>query len=278
MGFIKAIAGSIYSPAFYADALKKGLDRALGYFLLLALLLSAFTTAPLVYSFAREGQPEIKKIVTNIVDYYPSELEVKIRNGQVTTNIKEPYMIPIPKDSSSDQISNIIVIDTTTPFSLSKFNEYSTLAWLSKDIIYLKGERNEFRAYPLTDVENFTVNKAQLQKLADTVSPWISVLVPIVGVFIFIGMLFVYAFRLVYMFFLALCIYLLTRLMKRPLTYKNSYKIGLYAITLSLIIEIFQRFEPSIRIPFLFTIVALAVVFINLKSHGLPPANKGKTK
>ncbi len=265
MGFLQSVKNSIYSPNFYEKLLTKSLGRSFLYFFLLIFLFTAFRTGPIIYSFAKEGQPEIEKMLSGIVDHFPANLEVKIQKGLVTTNAQEPYFIPFPSSSESEDFENLIVIDTKNPFSVDQFDKYSTIAWLSRDSIYVKGSGSEFRAYALSDIEDLTINRDAALNLKTALTPWLAALTPIVGFFAFVAIFVGYSFRLIYLFFLALCIFLIAKLMNKPLLYSQSYKIGMHAMTLGFFVEILQHFIGLNSIPFLFTLVALAVFYINFQ-------------
>ena len=266
ISFFRKIWWSIYSPEFYSQVLTKGRGKAFGYFFILISILTLISAVPPIYGLATGFQPEIKKILSQASSKYPTELEVKIKNGTVTTNVSEPYFIQSPSNNKQKENYNLAVIDTTTPFSVTQFDNYKSYVWISKDAIYTKSQGNELKVYSLSKVEDLTVNKKMIDSLYSKITPWLVVVVPILSVFLIIGLFIGYTFRLVYLFFLALCIFLLAKVLKRQLSYGDSYTIGIYAMTLSLLIGIVQFYIRELHIPFLFTIVALVVVAINLRT------------
>ena len=87
-----------------------------------------------------------------------------------------------------------------------------------------------------------------------------------------------HVFRLLFLVFLAFLIWLLTKMMKKDKTYGQSYKIGLYAMTLGLILEVIFDFVHFSGFPFMFTIITLGVVAINLNPAPLAPAKTAPVK
>lgn len=244
---------------------------------MLIALLSVVSAIIPIYTIVTTFQPEMKNILNKASTMYPKELEVKVKNGIVTTNVEEPYFIKAPSDeNTSTDGANLIVIDTHTPFSVSQFDNYKSFAWVSKDAVYARSQRNELKVYSLSKIDDLMINKNKVDELFAKVSPWLVVVTPILSVFIIVGLFIGYVFRLVYLFFLALCIFLMTKIMKRPISYGQSYTVGLYGMTLSFLVGILQFFIKELQIPFLFTIIALVVVAINLRS--VPSKNPAKSK
>jgi len=267
MGFLKTIRNSIYSPSFYVSIPQKKLSSAMGYFFLLILLVTVVESISPIWSFSTVGQTEIKKFVDKVKNFYPSELVVKIQKGKVSTNVPEPYYIPLPEytGKTAQDASNLVVIDTKTPFSIDQFNQYKTIAWVTKDSVITKNE-GKIQINDLSKVSNMTIDKTFVATIINKVSPWVNIIAPLAIAGILLGLYLLHIFRLVYLFFLALAIWLLTKLIKKPLSYGNSYKTGLYAMTLGFIVEIILGFTKQIGFVFMFTIIALIIVLVNILS------------
>jgi len=264
MGFLKTIRNSIYSPDFYASIPQKKLGSAIGYFFLLILFVTAIQSIFPVWSFLTVGQTEIKKFVNEVKNIYPSALVIKIQKGKVSTNAQEPYFIHLPgnKNKSAADNFNLVVIDTKTPFSVNQFNQYRTFAWITEDSVFTKSD-NQIKANDLSKTSNVTIDKVLVSSLINRFSPWVNLITPLAIIGILLGIYLLHVFRLVYLFFLAALIWILTKLLKKPLSYGNSYKTGLYAMTLGLFAEALLGFFKLTGFSFMFTLISLAVVLIN---------------
>lgn len=269
MNFFNNILAAINSPAFYSTVPQNGFGKALKYFLLLALCLTIITSVPIIINIVGNTQGEVVKAVNETSNFYPDELEIKIDKGRVSTNVNEPYFIKIPRSlNSNNKESNLLVIDTNTPFSASKFNEYKTAVWLTKDSVFYQGQNtSEIKAYDLSKIDNFTVNKDLINSLADKIKPWIKFVAPVLSIAILIGVYISYDFKLFYLLFLALIILVLSKILKKDLSYWNAYKLGLYGMTLGLIIDTFLGLTSGFihfkGFPFMFTLISLGVIYIN---------------
>lgn len=264
MSFLKTVKNSIYSPEFYTSIPQKRLLSAIGYFLLLSLFLTIIQSAIPILKFSTTGQTEIKKFVNKVTDIYPSELEIKIQKGKVSTNMQEPYFIPFQFDTDkAKNISNLIVIDTKTPYSSDQFNQYETIAWLTEDSVFIRNN-DKIEANDLSKISNVTINRTSITSLINKFSPWLKFITPVAVTGIFIGTYIAYSSRLIYLFFLALIIWVLAKFLKKPLTYGSSYKMGLYAMTLGLFASLILSFFKFPGFPFMLTIISIGIVLINL--------------
>ncbi len=264
MNSLKTVQNSIYSHTFYQTILKKSFKSSLGYFLLLILSLTLVNLITLINPLLIEAPKAIEGFAQNISNCYPKDLEVKIQNGQASSNTQEPYFI-----SSCDQDKTpLIVIDTKTPFSSTQFNNYKVAAWVTKDAVIYKKDNYETRTYSLTKVNDFKLNKAVINSYYKMFSPYLKFVGPILLVLSFAGIFLSYDFRLLHLLLIASLIWLLGKLFKHSLSYGQSYKLGLHAITLGLIVELVANltryWTHFYGFPFMVSILTLAVVTINL--------------
>lgn len=277
MSFFKKLLNSIYSPAFYAKIPQQSSGSAIGYFALLVLLLTVIQTGTIFFSANLPNiQNMLQTSINKAVMMYPTALTITIRNGVVSTNVKEPYIIPLPGGPSEGK-NNLLVIDTKTPFSTTDFRKYSTYLWLTKDSIFMAGD-SQMRTVDLSQIKDFTLNKNLVTSIAKELSPWLNVVTPLLTVFFLVCFYIIYFCRLVYLFFLALLIFVLGKLMKKSVAYMQAYRIGIYAMTTAFFVELFAPFIKLNQIPFLFTIISLAVVFVNFLNMPKTKPAQSKTK
>ncbi len=281
MNFFSTVKNSIYSPEFYKGVTQRSLFSAILYFLLLSVLVTIIQSINPIVSFVTVGEREVQKFVSSTVNSYPQELEVKIQNGKVISNVTEPYFIPIPAymdSGAKSEYRNIAVIDTKTPFSASQFNTYKTLAWVSSDTVFILGDnKGQIKTIDLSKTSDFKINKTIINSFVQKFSPLLKLLTPIVVIFVFFGILFLHLLRFVYLFFLALLLKLLFNLLKQPKSYGDSYKIGLYAMTTATIFGLLLGFVHFPGIPLSFTVITIIMVALNFPSSKIkPPVKKLK--
>jgi hypothetical protein len=270
MSIWKKIIQSIYNPVFYSDLISYSYGSAIKYYLLLTLLLLALQVILNGIPLIQNTNEFLYKVSQQVVQQYPDKLKIQIKKGVVSTNVKEPYFIPLPPVLQDNNNSKNIVIDTQTPFSQSKFEKYKAFALLTRDSLFLKQNSGQTRAADLSKINNFTLDKNSLRELITNTKPWFKFVAPILILFSATMLYIIYLVKLIYMFILAFMIWLLLKLFSVKLTYGQSYKVGLHAITLSLILDvIIQLIYPWLHFqgfPFMATIITLVIVGINFYS------------
>lgn len=263
MNFFKILGNSIHSPKFYANLPKKSFKTGLGYFLILILLLTAVHLITLINPLLVTFPKEVNNIAYELTGCFPQDLEVKVTNGQVSINKEQPYFI-----STCTGGGYLAVIDTKTDYSPQKFESYRVGAWVTKNSIVYKRNDLETRTYSLEGIKDFKLNKTEINSFQNKLEPYLKFVGPIVFIAAFVGIYLLYIFRLFHLLIIALLIWLLGKIFKHQLNFGSSYKVGLYAITLGLIVDLVvnltSRWTNFHGFPFMVTILTLAVVFVNL--------------
>lgn len=270
MKFLKTIQNSIYSPEFYKEVPKKSFGQSIKYFFLLILLLTVLGAATLFQDLFIKAPQEAQSFIQDTINCYPSDLEIKISKGAVSTNKEEPFFITACSSTfktEGEENFNFAVIDTKTPFSQSKFEEYKSFVWVTKDSVVMK-DQNAARLYSLTNVENFSLTKSSINTLYNQFSPYLKWIGPILLIFVFIGLFIFHIFRLIQFSITAALIWLLGKIFGQQLGYGTAYKLSLFACTLGLIVEFIVSFTSKWTgfsgFPFMFTVLTLGVVVVNL--------------
>lgn len=282
--FLSTFRNSSFKPNYYNDVLKAPFSFSLKYFLCLFFTLSFLTTFSVSIFLIQKVNPYLSQLKTTLPNLYPDELHLTIKDGQVSTNVQEPYFLPLKpeifpqefKDALKGQtiIQNILVIDTQAqPGELKK---YQTFILLTKDSVSFLGDRSEIRIQSLDEVKNLTINKIIINQIWKTITPYFPWILPvmIIGLFLFIPF-FTILGKFIYLVFISLITFILGRLFKHgEINYLRSLQINLHAITLpTVIIALFQLFGALPKVPFFGTIILLIfnlIIFTSLKEASSP--------
>lgn len=282
MNFFKTIPAAIYSPGFYKTIPKKRFRGVLGYFLLLVFLAAMVQTiisaGPIASSF-KEG---VQKFAYSMVDTYPPELIITIEDGEVSTNVEEPYFLPLPELSGTDEywrqtqgesgtFENLLVIDTKTSYSSVQMNGYDTVAWLTRDSLFMREGQGEINVVDLSDIQEFTLDREMIDSFVAKAAPYLKYLGPIVIAGVFLIAYTSYSVRLVYALFFAVVLLILSRMLKLHWSYGQAYKVSLYAMTAGIIVsvtlDITSPFHQFSGFPFMLSLITLGVVFANVRQR-----------
>lgn len=273
MKLIEVFKKSVYSPEFYRELQSKPLSFSIKYFYSLVLVFSIILTVLVSAQLIPAGSDFIKRIGPQLLSIYPDDLIITIKNGEVSVNTHEPLYLILPEAAkwesedkyATDAPKHLLVIDTQNPAALDNFESYSTLVLATKNKI-AAGSPDNLRVITLDKNVNFTVTKHTvsifLNKLSG-LSGWLSPII-VFGAFVFFTAFF--STKLIYLFLAAILVWLLAKLKKFNLNYKQSYQAALHAFSLSLLIQVLSfLFLPSVL--FLPTVIMLIVVWFNFPKN-----------
>ena len=267
MRFVARLVASVYSPPFYAAMPARPGGQALLYYLLLVLVLTLVYSLASVLPVALELHAAGPKLLDQAVSAYPDQLQVRIDNGRVSTNVPEPYVISA---GGTDSPRNLLVIDTKTPFSVAQFDRYDTVMWLTSDSLVVQDQNPQLRTIDLSQIPQARLDKAFVLDIASQIRPWLALIGPTIFLLGLFSVYVVYLMRLLYLVVFALVIWLAARLLKHGWSYGVAYKAGLYAMTLPLIwgtlVGLTSGYTGFDGFPFMFSLLTLAVVVVNLWS------------
>lgn len=274
---------SFYSPGFYKQVPSFPFGKVMGYLLLivtLGYLVFLGKSAIMLY----QNRDEIQQGIDKILNSYPENLELTFKDGQLTSNVEEPYFFPsegIKKalDEKSITVNGedapeyFVVIDTKTPFSLEQFKTYDSMVWLGKDTAYILKNGDEMQSYPYGNELNQVVNRQTVNDTVNLVFAKIKTPLIIGGSILLVLAdfgLFLYFFA--YLAFAALLYFFFSHFAGIKHEYPDCYRIAVYAVTpawiLSLFIQILSLVVPFGMPPFLFTAVLLLTVYFNVHHLG----------
>lgn len=279
--FIKRIGQSVYSPEFYRQLASSSTWRSLGYYLLFAFLVAVVlglgvssVVVPTLSRVVAEGLPVAEGL-------YPKELVITIKGGQAAANVSQPYFIRTPdvlleklKNEEGVQIPpNLAVVDTKNSFNAEQFARYNTVIWVARDgfaVIKDAGAGTfsaEFQNYTNDLVINHDRYATLIEKMKGFTEwlPGATVALLMVAFFVW-GIV-----RLVYFLIAAVLVYLLLKVLKQPASYGYAYRLTLHAATLPILLNLALAFfagniHPVSTIPFLFTIIILFIVWVNIRA------------
>src|SRR3989338_10045104 len=93
--FIHALKGTFTSPDYYKTIIAAPFSFSLKFFYLVFFLYAIVATIFFTVKWAPEVESIIRNVPSAITRAYPEELTITINKGEVTTNVVEPYLIPI---------------------------------------------------------------------------------------------------------------------------------------------------------------------------------------
>ena len=273
MKLLHAIKSSIYDPAFYRGVLEKPLRSSFAYFFSLAVLLSLISAVVFSFSAVPAAHSFLNSLGGKILNYYPDGLEVTIKDGRASTNVREPYRLPVPDEikhsnnfaGENPDTESLLVIDTKNEFTITQFESDKTLALLTRKAIVYKDDHGKITIQPLDRIPDTTITKELVSQFVGKAQPILNSAVFLLPVLIFLGLGFLYGVLLVYLLFGALLVWLVAKMKKINIKYVEAYQITLHAATAGILFDWFaSTFVAQAPIPFVFTVLLVMVAWCNL--------------
>lgn len=263
---------SVYSPEFYRSLESQPLSFSVKYFFKLALVFVIVITTIISFELIPRINFFLNKLGPELLSSIPENVEVKIIDGKATSNLVEPFSIPMPPSFLSTQEElevkipkNLLVVNTQSPFESDKFASYDTLLLLTNDT-FVRGEENEIQVIKLDSLGDQTITKPYLTSLLNKVPIFLKWLSPIVIIILFLVIFAVFLVNLGYALAVAFVIFIFGKIKKAPIRFKKSYQLSLHAISLPILISfVGYLFFPKVGSNvFLFIILSGLIAWVNI--------------
>lgn len=282
MTILETFKKSIYDPSFYQTVASEPLGSIFRYYLKVTLVLSVVMTiglgillVPAGVSFLKERAPEMVR------SYYPAELVVTIEKGEVAINMPEPYIINGKGDTlvalKEQGLENLLVIDTQHEFEKKKFEEYKTIALLTKTEIVTRSDNGQITIQELRRVPRTAISQEFLLSWVEKVRAKLGYII-LGGVLVtFIVVVLGYLTYLVPLLLFALIPFFIAWLKKTPLSYGGAYRMSLYAIVPALALKTLLNLFGIFFLPSYFTLlVFMLIIALNIREAEQPKLFENK--
>lgn len=283
MKFIQTIKQSLYSPEFYRSQQNVSFGTPFKYFLKLVTiqaLIMTFVLALFVF-------PIISKVISKegtdfILSYYPADLELTLKGGQLSTNVQEPFMVPMPQgwimDNDNDKVNgvpanklptNLAVIDTKAVSALDSLAKYDTLILLTKDALISTDNEGETVIQSFKDFPAGTFSRQTLVWFVDMLRPFLKYLIPLAFLALMIGLFVASSIaHMIQLLFVALIIWTVSLIRKTGITYGQAYNMSLYGVTAAIILGTLVLSVGAHLPIYIFCILTTVMMLINTKTIG----------
>lgn len=280
------LKGSFFNKGFYKSVPTRPFSKGMKFIVFLTLISTLVVGAVISYV----GVTALKGIsLENIAaQYYPPQLVVTIKKGIASSNVPEPFVIPVPQEMKTrsknvhtnvnvEEYTNILVIDTrrtSSEISLGELEKYDSFAVLTKDALIARDDGA--KVIPLKGIDELVISKENVATWATKLENFLWGAIPflIVGGFI-LGTIFSFLWYLAAFLLLAFIPMLISRIsgvISQKLTYAQSYKVSMYAIAPVVVVSslwtIFSMLFGFMGFPFLLSLLFfIVVVFVGLKEN-----------
>lgn len=290
--FFNTFKNSLTNPRYYSHILSASFSFSLKYLFVLLFFIALIRgivfsitfipTVPKIPGYIEES----KQIIKNL---YPLGLTITFKDGQIRTNVDEPYYIPFPPRFNIKDM-NLIAIDTKA--SVDDFKKYNSVFLITKSAIAYpdSDSKGSYKVYPFSDQKGFAIiNREAYDRVVNVIIPYFKYYPLAIGaIFVFLllavpifGSLFSLSGVLLYLVVLTLVTHLISKFMKLKLSYSQVFRLGMHGLTFSILFHMLKS-SIGITIPYTYTapfIIWMIIVFNQLKKqHEASPSSSKSIK
>lgn len=238
---------SLADREYYRDVMKAPITFSIKYLYLFAVISAMVGVVMMgmaVFVSLPKIQEGVKNFKVNSLEAYPIELVIKIENGELTSNVPEPYHIS-PFKMKSEDYDHFITIDTKA--NVEDYRASRSIILLTRNAAVYPDNNTGARKAGVYQVYEF--NRIQKPLVLDytlykNIIAKIEPLVNMIPLFVvggmilfmlfapFIGGAVVFMIWLVQLLVLSLVPWLISKLFKNNYSYRKVYQLGLHALTL----------------------------------------------
>lgn len=277
---------SLLDPLYYKELLSTSFGFSYKYLWTLLTFLVVTSLIPLIglYISNRPQIPEtLRGIRSTLISLYPDELELRISNGKLYTNVDEPYIIPVPSKWGDLGKQNLAVIDTQATVEDYPDTDAFVLATRNAIVYPDRGSNNESmttttRVFYFREItRSVYVDKDTYNRIFIQLDPYIEKAPIIIDWVVFIGALTLPLLGglvwstgvLLGLLFNSFFIFIIARILKFRLTYGQTYRLGMHGITWSLLTQALLTLtkQDMPHAPSLVFFLWMSVVFMSLRQH-----------
>lgn len=281
--FFYSLKRSLFDPAYYTELAKGKFLFSYKYLLFLFLCLMVIQAVQLdgTYIASRSKiQPAINTFIKNAELFYPPNLELTVADGQLSTNVPEPYYLDFSSTKGQPAERHFITIDTKG--SIENYPSYNTYVLATHNAVVYPSKASNGSLYQTSVLyfrdlkQNVFINQAIYHNWFKIVQPysskasWYIDSLVCVGTVLFIlfGSFFWSASVMTGLVILIAIIWIITQIAHRGFAYGSLYKMGMHALTWPILVsELLKyiKFPISNIYTIVFMVWMLVIVFSQTK-------------
>jgi len=187
-------------------------------------------------------QPKVNKLMIVTENLYPDELKLQIKNGQLSTNVREPYLFDF-KQKIKPTEKHILVIDTQG--TIENYPNYNSYILATKNAVVYPSKSSSNRVeetsvfYFRNLKKDFTLNKNIYNNFLNVIRPYSNKALYFLDYFVIIFLFFFFIFGSLFwtagiifgLLFLTFFVWIINLIFKKQYSYGSLFKMGMHAIT-----------------------------------------------
>ena len=249
--FARTFWNSLTKPSYYKDINEAKFSFSFKYLLSLFLLVSfivGLSISARVLGFIPQTPKFVEDTKSFMVETYPKELKLTLKEGKITTNVKEPYFIDLAEDKKAaiEPFTHFIALSTKgNPEDVRSLDSLFLLT--GDNLIVSEGTASgSYRVVSLNNAlskipNGVSMDKTLFTSILDKFSPYALKVLPriIVGVslliLIFYPLLrgtFGFIFQAIFLLPASLVLFIGAKIAKRKLSFAKTYQMSFHGATI----------------------------------------------
>jgi len=219
-----------------------------------------------MYTTVRKNIPTyIERGKKELIALYPKELELRISNGNLYTNVKEPYSIEFPSFMGDMGGKHLAVIDTKG--SADNYPKYSTMVLATKQTLVFpskeQGTKTSTQIYYFSDLKRSVyMDHTAYMNIVQSLNPLLAKLPRIIDIAVlvclillpFLGALLWTSSTLFGLFFLTVIVWMIEKIIKTSYGFKTLFRMGIHGVTWSILFSFLMDITNQ-KANFLFSLI-----------------------
>lgn len=244
--FIYSFKNSLFKPKYYQDIVKTNFwfsFKYLWFLLFLLTIIKTFAFAGLYLKNRPLIQPQVNKFMIYAENFYPKKLKLQIKNGQLLTNVKEPYILEIEKNQAKNYQVHFLVIDTQG--SIENYPSYNTYILATKNAVVYPSKSSSNRVgetsvFYFRDLKRDLIfDKSVYDSFINIVRPYSSkvnyfvdwIVLSLSPLFTIFSSLFWVVGVMFGLLFLTFFVWIVNLIFKKQYRFGSLFKMGMHAVT-----------------------------------------------
>lgn len=210
MGFFQSMSASLVRPDAYPELMQKSTGKCILYLILLVLLFGTPVMIDMSWSYNQEIDTMLAAAEKEVPDF-------RFANGELSVDADMPVVI-------TGEEQEVIIIDTTGKIKADVLDDYDSGIFISRHQLVSKKNAFQTETMNFKELKDLSFDKSKMLE-------WLPVLKAFWIFLLLFGLLFMLVGKFLAAVILALLGLLLANLQKHSLTYEESFRLCVHALT-----------------------------------------------
>lgn len=285
--FARTFGRSLTDPAYYKDILSAKFFFSVKYFfalLFLSSLVLGISASIRVIKLIPQTPNFVENAKNFLVNTYPAELKLTLKDKKITSNVKEPYFIDLPSENRNliQGFEHLIAINTGG--GVDDFKKLNSTFVLTADSLIASDAGTGYKVIPLAETfskfpDGISVDRNVLRLILNEATPYFLNLIPKILKVMAIVLITLYplvrtvvnlGIQMVFLLPVSLILFVFARLVKRRISYPKTYQFCLHGMTipvvLSFIFGSFSLYSWGVLVTWLIFFGFMVFVILKIKT------------